>query len=95
MYAKPNKLAYLPYPNTRLFIYIDTNYLTCKVGQFTVFTILKEKLGLNLKLLQEVQEVKSDFTLVTGSLEAFTALELRAPERLEYVSTMLRALGLL
>jgi hypothetical protein len=80
MHAKPNKSAHLPRPDTRLFIRIDTNHPARKAGPFAVFTALKEKLGLDSKLLQEVQEVKSGFALVTGSLEALTALELRAPE---------------
>ena len=62
-------------PDSRLFIRISPEHKARKAGPFAILVALKELLGANSTLIQEVQEVPTSFALCTGSLEALNKLE--------------------
>ena len=73
--SKPVPKQVRPRLDTRLFICIGLSYPARKAGLFVILTALRNALGLDAKLLKEVQKVKSGYALCTGSQETLTALE--------------------
>lgn len=62
-------------PDTRLFIRLSPDHKARKPGPFAILVALKELLGTDSALIQEVQEVPTGLALCTSSLEALNKLE--------------------